>query len=108
MRLLGGPTGIPVVSGMADPVFAGTTLNQITIGEFTDHLHPQLGLTTLWGYRDTMTTVQQQRHLGGVIIAARGTANRIRFTNTLPATHILPVDTTIPGANQEQDPREKR
>ncbi len=88
-----GPGGIPVVSGIADPVFANTTLNQITIGEFPDQLHPQLGPTRLLGYRDTLAPVP--RHLGGVIIATRGTANRIRFTNTLPATHILPVDTTI-------------
>src|SRR6516165_7029119 len=98
----GDPNGIPVISGIPDPVFNSvntpTTLNQITVGEFTDQLHPQLGLTRLWGYRDTLDPVP--RHLGGVIIAARGTPNRLRFTNTLPARHILPIDRTIPGANQ--------
>lgn len=93
-----GPTGIPVVLGMADPSFPGTTLNQITVGEFTDLLHPQLGPTKLWGYWDSTNPVP--RHLGGVIVAVRGTPNRIRFTNTLPATHIFPIDATIPGANQ--------
>ena len=92
-----GPNGIPVMSGIPDPVFANTTLNQITVSEFTDVLHPQLGPTRLWGYQDTTNPVP--RHLGGVIIAHRGTANRIRFTNTLPARHILPIDRTIPGAN---------
>jgi spore coat protein A, manganese oxidase len=99
-----GPAGIPVISGIADPIFANTTFNQITIGEFTDQLHPQLGPTRLWGYSDSTAPVP--RHLGGVIIAARGTANRIRFTNTLPGTHILPVDTTVvpgTGANQAQN-----
>ena len=33
----------------------------------------------------------------------RKTASRIRFTNTLPAAHIIPVDTTLPGANQAQN-----
>lgn len=93
-----GPTGIPVMSGMADPVFPGTILNQITAGEFTDQLHPQLGPARLWGYWDSTDPVA--RHLGGVVIATRGTANRIRITNMLPGTHILPVDATIPGANQ--------
>ena len=96
-----GPSGIPVISGIPDPVFANTTLNQITVGEFTDQLHPQLLPTRLWGYRDTVNPVP--RHLGGVIIATRGTANRIRLTNTLPATHILPIDTTIPGAAGAQN-----
>ena len=27
----------------------------------------------------------------------------MRFTNTLPARHILPVDITLPGANQAQN-----
>src|SRR6516162_278382 len=100
IRVLG-PSGIPVISGIPDPVFANTTLNQITVGEFTDQLHPQLLPTRLWGYRDTVNPVP--RHLGGVIIATRGTANRIRLTNTLPATHILPIDTTIPGAAGAQN-----
>ena len=44
-----------------------------------------------------------KRHLGGVIITPRNQAARIRFTNTLPAQHIIPVDTTLPGANQAQN-----
>ena len=96
-----GPTGIPVLSGITDPVFANTTYYQATAGEFLDQLHPQLLPTRLWGYWDTTNPLP--RHLGGVIIATRGTASRIRFTNALPARHILPVDTTVPGANQAQN-----
>ena len=44
-----------------------------------------------------------QTHLGGVIITTRGNASRIRFTNTLPPTNIIPIDTSIPGANQAQN-----
>jgi spore coat protein A, manganese oxidase len=96
-----GPTGIPTVAGTPDPFFANTFLYQVTAGEFTDQLHPSLGPTKLWGYWDTNNPVKA--HLGGVIIATRGIRSRIRFTNTLPANHIIPVDTTIPGANQAQN-----
>jgi len=97
-----GPTGIPVLSSMADPGgLPNTNFYQVTVGEFTDQLHPQLGPTRLWGYWDTTNPVQ--RHLGGVIIATRGTASRIRFTNTLPTPHIIPVDIGLPGANQAQN-----
>jgi spore coat protein A, manganese oxidase len=96
-----GPSGIPVMTHIPDPVFADTDFYQITIGEFTDTLHPQLGPTRLWGYRDTTNPVP--RHLGGVILARRGTPVRIRFTNTLPTPHIIPVDITIPHANEAQN-----
>src|ERR1041384_3436031 len=57
-----GSAGIPVAQGMADPVFPGTTLFQITAGEFEDQLHPNLGPTKLWGYWDT--TNPPPRHTG--------------------------------------------
>jgi FtsP/CotA-like multicopper oxidase with cupredoxin domain len=96
-----GPSGIPVMSSGFDPVFPQTDFYQITVGEFTDTLHPQLGPTRLWGYRDTTNPVA--RHLAGVILARRGRPARIRFTNTLPTPHLIPVDLTIPGANQAQN-----
>ena len=90
-----------MLAGVADPVFANSTFYQVTAGEFTDTLHPALGPTRLWGYFDTTNPVK--RHLGGVIVANRGNAARIRFTNTLPQRNIIPVDTTLPGANQAQN-----
>ena len=93
-----GPAGIPVLNSVADPVFAGSKYYQVTVGEFTDQLHPALGPTRLWGYWDTTNPVK--RHLGGVIITNRNVPARIRFTNTLPATHIIPRDTSIPGGLQ--------
>jgi spore coat protein A, manganese oxidase len=101
LTALGDPSGIPVLNGSPDPVFPGTTLYQVTAGEFTDQLHPALGPTRLWGYWDTTNPIQ--RHLGGVIITPRNQAARIRFTNTLPAQSIIPIDTTLPGANQAQN-----
>jgi spore coat protein A, manganese oxidase len=96
-----GPSGIPVMSGTPDPVFANTTLYQVTAGEFTDQLHPALGPTRLWGYWDTNNPVK--RHLGGLIITDRNQAARLRVTNVLPAQSIIPIDTTLPGANQAQN-----
>jgi spore coat protein A, manganese oxidase len=101
LTALGDPNGIPVLAGGADPVFLNTTLYQVTAGEFEDQLHPALGPTKLWGYWDSTNPIK--RHLGGVIITTRGQAARIRFTNTLPPQHIIPVDTTLPGANQAQN-----
>jgi len=89
---------IPTISSVADPIFAATLMYRVTISEFTDQLHPALGPTKLWGYSDTATGIR--RHLGGVIVTNRGTAARIRFTNALPTPHIIPVDITLPGANQ--------
>jgi spore coat protein A len=77
-------------------------LYRVTAGEFVDQLHPDLGPTRLWGYWDT-TNPTVKRHLGGVVIATRGTASRLRFTNTLPTPSIIPVDITVPGANQAQN-----
>ena len=42
LTALGDPNGIPVLNGVPDPVFANTTLYQVTAGEFTDQLHPAI------------------------------------------------------------------
>jgi len=60
-------------------------------------LHPQLPPTRLWGYADATTGVH--RHLGPVIVAQRGTPVRLTMTNLLPPVHLLPVDTSLPGAD---------
>ena len=103
---------------------------RIGIGEFTDVLHPDMGgvgkamPTRLWGYFDmphldfaaaasSMDDMHRicnsfhiawpvKRHLGGVIVAKKDRPVRIRFSNLLPRKggHIVPLDTTIPGANQ--------
>jgi spore coat protein A, manganese oxidase len=107
LTALGDPNGIPVLNTIPDPIFTNTDLYQVTIGEFTDQLHPDLGPTRLWGYWDTTNPVK--KHLAGVIVATRanlasgGKAARIRFTNTLPTPHIIPCDITIPGASQAQN-----
>jgi spore coat protein A, manganese oxidase len=106
LTALGDPNGIPVASAVPDPVFPNTNLYEITLGEFADTLHPAMPPTLLRGYWDTKTGVK--KHLGGLIIATRGTASRIRFTNALPlgAKSIIPNDPTvqtIPGQPTTED-----
>src|SRR5215468_3595567 len=93
-----GPGGIPVAApdASAAPV-TGVTHFSIGVGQFMDQLHPTLGPTTLWGYNPVVALgggTQPQKHLGGIIVAQRGTPIQITFTNRLPAKHILPVDTS--------------
>jgi spore coat protein A len=93
-----GPAGIPVAApdAFVAPV-TGATHYSITIGQFTDQLHPDLGPTTLWGYHPDVPlggNTQLQRHLGGIFVAKRGTPIQITFTNKLPPKHILPIDTS--------------
>lgn len=96
------PNGIPVLSGTPDPFLANTLKYDVTVKEFTDTLHTKMGPTTLWGYHDSKN-LTPQKHLGGIIIAARGTASRLRFTNQLPVDHVIPLDTTVPGSNQAKN-----
>jgi spore coat protein A len=100
-----GPGGIPVAASDGTAV-TGALHYTIGIGQFTDQLHPTLGPTTLWGYNPALPLgggFQPQKHLGGIIVAQRGQPVQITFNNGLPPTHIIPVDTSIPGANQAQN-----
>jgi spore coat protein A, manganese oxidase len=100
-----GPGGIPV----AVPDFSPAPVTSVThytmdIGQFTDQLHPDLpNFTTLWGFNPVSALgfngPAPPVHLGGVIVAQKGVPIQITFRNNLPPTHIIPVDTTLPGAN---------
>jgi spore coat protein A len=71
------------------------------IGQFEDQLHPDLpNPTRLWGYGQGYASNRASwtRHLGGIILARRGTPTQITFRNQLPDRHLLPVDRTLPGA----------
>ena len=103
LTALGDTAGIPCASKVAALSTPGVDVYNITAGQFTDLLHPQLSPTTLWGYWDSSVANPVKRHLGGLIIVDRGTAVRMRVTNKLPPVHTLPVDTTLPGANQAQN-----
>ncbi len=79
----------------------GVTHYTIDIGQFTDQLHPDLpNPTRLWGFGQNGNF----RHLGGIIAAKRGSPVQVTFRNNLPPTHILPVDRSIMGT-EDQDNR---
>jgi FtsP/CotA-like multicopper oxidase with cupredoxin domain len=83
----------------------------IEIDQFQDRLHPGLPAagTKLWGFKPTTYLLNVSppqaagRHLGGIIVAQKGTPVQITFRNNLPTPHLIPVDTTIPGALQAQN-----
>lgn len=76
--------------------FAGqaTDLYNVAAASFSQLMHPDLpGKTHFFGYTD-MTTFDQ-KYLGGVIVATRGTPVLLSVKNLLPKKHVLPVDPTI-------------
>lgn len=90
-----------------------TEVMHYTIGiqQFQDTLHPALGPSTLWGFTPTNYLVAgpaTPRHLGGIVVAQKGVPLQFTFKNQLTVdktptgaalAHPIPVDITIPGAN---------
>ncbi len=92
-----GPTGIPVATPATSSDWPGADFYQLSAQQFTQQMHPDLpNPTHLWGYVDTATG--KSGYLGPIIVAQRGKPVVIRMQNNLPSTHILPVDTTLMGA----------
>jgi spore coat protein A, manganese oxidase len=84
------PLPIPV---KATPV--GPNTYHITQRQTQQTLHPRLGKTTVWGYDDGS---HGPLYPGPTIEVKKGTPTTVRYTNQLPKTHLLPVDTSIvPG-----------
>jgi spore coat protein A, manganese oxidase len=108
LRGVGG-AGIPVAQPDTVPQSwwqPGVQHYTIDIGQYEDRLHPALPHPTrLWGYGQGYAPGNPNwtRHLGGIIVARRGTPVQITFRNHLPANHILPVDTTLAGAADAQN-----
>lgn len=100
-----GPTGIPLMTPDVTPApVTGVQHYTISIRQFRDQLHSQLPVTgtRLWGFGKG--NASNFRHLGGVIVAQRGTPTQITFINRLTnVSSVVPVDTTIPGANQARN-----
>lgn len=85
-----------------DAGWPGVDHYTIDMGQFEDQLHPQLpGRTRLWGYGQGHAAGSSNwtRHLGGIIVATRGVPVQVTFRNWLPPQPILPIDTSIPGAD---------
>jgi spore coat protein A len=94
-----GPGGIPVALPDGLSAVTGATHYSLAIGQYTDQLHPALGATTLWGYSPSAALGEgayPTRHLGGIIVAQKGQPIQLTVTNSLPPTHVLPVDGSTP------------
>jgi len=105
-----GPGAIPVAVPDGSRRYGGSLAVDhytIDINQYFDQLHPSLGPTKLWGYNPRnalgVAGVPTQKHLGGIIVAQRNKPVQITFRNNLPNHHILPVDTTIMGADGAQN-----
>ncbi len=103
-----GPGGIPVALPGALPApVTGVTHYLMGIIQFQDQIVPPstgLGKTALWGFAPTrgLGGNIKPTHLSGLIVAQKGVPIQITFQNLLFVNkHIIPVDTTIPGANQQ-------
>ena len=99
-----GPTGIPVatpVSAASSPIDA----YQLQIRQFQQQILPApYGKTTFWGYVDANPAIADNpRYLGPVIVARKNKPVQLTDNNKLPNKHILPVDTTLMGAEPGQD-----
>ncbi len=76
--------------------FAGISTDVYNLGvkQFGERMHPDLsGATHFWGYYDLATG--DQKYLGGVIVAKRGTPILLNLTNQLPNKALIPIDPTI-------------
>ena len=99
-----GPSGLPVAS----PVSAANSpvdIYQLQIRQFQQQiLPPPYRKTTFWGYVDANPAIADNpRYLGPVIVARKNRPVQLMVTNQLPNKHILPVDTTLMGAEPGQN-----
>jgi spore coat protein A, manganese oxidase len=94
-----GPNGIPVATPTTNSAYPGADFYELSAQQYEQQMHPDLpNPTRLWGYVDMATN--KPIYLGPLIVARRGKAVVIRLHNNLPAQHILPVDTTLMGAEE--------
>lgn len=96
---------IPVATAVGVDRY-GADYYEIAMRQFMDNLHPELPDTKLWGYGNKVGGAF--KHLGGAIIARSGTPVRVRWSNELPSTHPLPVDTTVISPYVTGDPTVNR
>ncbi len=88
---------IPIAA--KDTGWSGVDHYTLSVSKYADQLHPDQGATRLFGYGQG----GNNKHLGGIIVASRDTPVQVTFINNLPTDHVLPVDTSIMGAEQGAD-----
>ncbi len=71
---------------------------QIGMVQHYEQMHSQLAPTRLWGYVDASAGANAH-YLGPAIVAASNRPAVIQYSNSLPNSHPLPVDTTLMGAD---------
>src|SRR4051812_16695732 len=103
-----GPGGIPVAGTDGQVGVRGAAHYTLDIDQFTDQVNPNpnFGPTTFWGYNPANPLgggIQPQKHLGGIIVGQRDSPIQLTFNNNLPSNHIIPVDTSIDGAELAQN-----
>lgn len=89
-----GPAGIPVLTPNTTK-YPGTDYYEIVARQFSQTIYDDGTLTIapkFWGYADKATL--NSRYLGGVIVAQTGRPVKIKAYNSLPSSHILPIDPT--------------
>jgi spore coat protein A, manganese oxidase len=83
--------------------YPGVDYYQVTAGWFRDQLHPGLpNPTRLYGYGqnpDASGKLADGKHLQHAIVAQKGRPVRLKLSSALPASHIIPFDSTIPMPN---------
>jgi len=90
------PLPIPVVK-KPNGKYKGKDYYAVAMTQFKQKLHRDLPPTTVWGYDGL--------YPGKTIEARTGTALYVRWINSLPTKHLLPIDYTIHGAAGEPDVR---
>ncbi len=93
-----GTGGIPIANATTNAAWPGADFYQLAAQQYTQQMHPDLpNPTRLFGYVDLATN--KPAYLGPIIVAQRGKPVVIRMKNNLPSQHLLPVDTSIMGAD---------
>ncbi len=99
------PAAIPkFVTPLPNPLTPGFILSHtevdgadfyaVSMRQFTQQVLPAgFPVTTVWGYGDANNPATFS-YPGHTIVAHRGTPVKVRYSSELPATHLLPVDTT--------------
>jgi spore coat protein A len=77
----------------------GVAAYEVAMTPFKQKLHKNLPATPLWGYGDARNPTGV--FPGPFFEARRGSPITVRWMNSLPAAHFLPIDPTIHGAGEE-------
>jgi spore coat protein A len=83
---------LPIPPVLRAPAQADTAIT-IRMRPCLQKVHRDLPATALWGYNGTWP--------GPTLDVRRGQTVRVNWVNELPATHFLPIDRTIHGADEQ-------